>query len=92
MVNAIRRRHANQHCLIVSKLVSHKSVIRWILGELVSVDIYKQLNKRLNTPDTSTYFVSDNSSVCNLNGILNLLLGEITLCGTDASARRREMR
>jgi hypothetical protein len=57
-----------------------------------SADIYKQLNKRLNTPDTSAYFVSDNSPVCNLIGILNLLLGEITLCGTDASARRREMR
>jgi hypothetical protein len=50
--------------------------------------IYKQLNKQLNTPHTSAYFLSDDSPVSNLIGILNLLLGEITLCGTDAAAIR----
>jgi hypothetical protein len=41
--------------------------------------IYKQLNKQLNTPHTSAYFLSDDSPVSNLIGILNLLLGENTL-------------
>jgi len=44
--------------------------------------------EQLSTRHTSAYFLSDDSPVSNLIGILNLLSGEITLCGTDAAAIR----
>ncbi len=57
------------------------------------IDPFYLVDKNLKTSSHYCIFVSDDSPVSNLIGILNLLLGEITVWGADAAdvtTRRRE--